>query len=183
MRLIRPSEHRPQRWKNGGGTTTEIVREPRQEPNGRNGRFLYRVSIAEVASDGPFSRFDGYDRHIMVLEGHGMRLDCGAHGAIELAPLVPRAFSGDWDVSGTLHDGPVRDFNVILDRAALRGSLEVVRTAGVIRADICILHILTGPDAGDTLVAEGQLEIPDGVTAASVRLFSAAAARDGAGRA
>lgn len=166
MRRIRPSDHRVQPWKNGGGTTTEIVREP-----AAGGAFLYRISIADVASNGPFSRFDGYDRHIMVLEGKGMRLDCGAHGMLDLEPLAPRFFSGDWDVTGTLVEGPVRDFNLIVDRSRMRSSLEVVSNGGRIQADVCILHILAGPDAGDTLIEEGELVIPTGVTAASARLF------------
>lgn len=170
MRIIHPSEHRPQRWKNGGGTTTEIVREPPVDA-APGDRFLYRVSIADVASDGPFSIFEGYDRHIMLLSGHGMRLDGGEHGVIELTRHEPRAFSGDWAVTGTLRDGPVRDFNLMVDRARLRASLEVVATAGVVRADICIVYVLEGPGAGDTYVGEGSLEIPDGVTAASARLF------------
>ena len=122
MRRIRPSEHRVQRWKNGGGTTTEIVREPAD-----GDRFLYRVSIADVASDGPFSVFEGYDRHIMVLEGNGMRLEGGPHGEIVLRKDEPRAFSGDWAVTGYLVDGPVRDFNLMVDRARLN---EVVGTIG-----------------------------------------------------
>lgn len=109
-------------WRNGGGTTTEIVVEPSGEE-----RFLYRVSIADVASDGPFSRFDGYDRHIMLLEGRGMSLDCGAHGKIDLALLEPRSFSGDWDVVGSLVEGAVRDFNLMVDRGGARSSLDVLR--------------------------------------------------------
>lgn len=166
MRRIHPSEHRVQPWKNGGGTTTEILREPASGDS-----FLYRVSIADVASDGPFSRFEGIDRHIMVLEGKGMRLDCGAHGMLDLKPLEPRFFDGDWTVTGALVDGPVRDFNLMVDRSRMKSSLEVVRTPGIVRADICILHILAGPDAGDTLLSEKELEIPPGVTAASARLF------------
>jgi environmental stress-induced protein Ves len=164
VRVIRPFEHRPQRWKNGGGTTTEILREPAE------GAFVFRVSIADVASDGPFSRFDGYDRHIMLLEGAGMHLDCGEHGTIVLTRNEPRAFSGDWDVTGTLVQGPVRDFNLMVDRARFRSTLEVMTAAGLVHADVCILHILAGPGAGDTHVNEGSLVVPNGVTAAIARL-------------
>lgn len=120
MRLIRSSEYRVMPWKNGGGTTNEILVEP-----GAGDRYRYRVSIADVASDGPFSRFDGYDRHIVLLEGAGMTLDAGANGRIELLPFVPHAFSGDWDVTGRLKDGPVRDFNLIVDRSYATASLDV----------------------------------------------------------
>ena len=155
-------------WRNGGGTTTEIAIAPEGAALAGE-RFLYRVSIADVARDGPFSRFEGYDRHIMLLAGGGMTLDCGAHGLIELrAPFEPCAFSGDWDVEGALAAGPVRDFNVIVDRARASSTLEVRLLAGpeVIACDsgsVCIVHIVSGTLAdaaeGDTLVAHAPLEL------------------------
>ena len=160
MRRIVPAEYRQMPWRNGGGTTTEIVVAPEA------GRFVHRVSIADVASDGPFSRFDGHDRHIMLLEGAGMTLDCGVHGTIDLrTPREPRTFSGDWDVMGRMVSGPVRDFNLIVDRARATGSLEVraladPETLACPPGTTCIVHLLDGAleeaAAGETLVAEGE---------------------------
>lgn len=142
-------------WKNGGGTTTEIVVVPAD-----GSRFTHRLSIADVAHDGPFSRFAGYDRHIMLVSGAGMVLDCGVHGRISLAqPLAPRSFSGDWEVHGTLLAGPCRDFNLIVDRAHAASSLDVVRIeagSGVRpSAGSTYLHVLEGSlgeaGAGDTI--------------------------------
>ena len=158
-------------WRNGGGSTTEITVAP--EGAGLSGeRFLYRVSIADVASDGPFSRFDGYDRHIMLLDGAGMTIDCGAHGRIVLTkPCEPRAFSGDWDVVGTLVAGPVRDFNVIVDRARASATLVVRRVDSPQHVPcspgtVCIVHViegeLAGAAAGDTLVGDAPFELVPG---------------------
>jgi environmental stress-induced protein Ves len=155
MRRLTPHDYRRMPWRNGGGTTMELAVEP-----GSSSRFLHRVSVADVASDGPFSRFEGYDRHIMLLEGAGMALDCGAEGRIDLAdPFVPRRFSGDWDVYGTLVRGPVRDFNVIVDRTRATSSLEVrVLEAAweIAEGAQWIVHVLEGSledaDAGDTLI-------------------------------
>src|SRR5947209_7321114 len=104
-------------WKNGGGSTTEIAIFP--EGSGVSGeRFQWRVSIADVVADGPFSRFPGYDRHIMVIEGAGMTLEVEDHGEIDLSrPFLPMSFSGDRDVQGRLNHGPVRDFNLIVARS------------------------------------------------------------------
>jgi environmental stress-induced protein Ves len=172
-------------WRNGGGTTTELVIEP-ASAGLAGARFLYRVSIADVATDGPFSRFAGYDRHIMLLEGAGMTLDCGAHGRIALAaPFEPRSFSGDWDVAGALVAGAVRDFNVMVDRARASATLEVrsVDEAGpgatplslpAAPGGACIVHVIAGAladaAAGDTLVA-------DGTEAHELRLAPVGAAR------
>lgn len=160
MRRIVPAEYRRMPWRNGCGTTTEIVVVTEGD------RFVHRVSVADVAIDGPFSRFDGYDRHIMLPPGRGMTLDAGAHGIIELRePLSPRVFSGDWAVVGTLVDGPVRDFNLIVDRARATASLDVCELADpatLVGAPetTCIVHVidgqLQGAAAGDTLVAEGE---------------------------
>jgi len=177
-------------WRNGGGTTTEILIAP--EGTSVSGeRFLYRVSIADVASDGPFSRFDGYDRHIMLLGGAGMTLDCAAHGRIELhAPFEPHSFSGDWEVDGALVGGAVRDFNLMVDRARATSSLvaEVLEGPRWLPCEpghVCIVHMiegaLAGADEGDTLVADGPLElVPRGTARVRVAIARIAPVLEGA---
>lgn len=167
-RRLTPADYRRMPWRNGGGMTTEIAIAP-QGASVSGERFVYRVSIADVASDGPFSRFEGYDRHIMLLAGAGMTLDCGAQGRIELtAPFEPRAFSGDWDVHGALVAGAARDFNVIVDRSRAAATLEgrVVEHAEAIACEpgtVCIVHIidgeLTGADRNDTLIHGAPFEL------------------------
>lgn len=153
-------------WRNGGGITTEIAISPTDL--GPSERFLYRVSIADVATDGRFSLFEGYDRHIMLLSGTGMTLGCGEHGSIALRPFVPRTFSGDWEVHGTLESGAVRDFNLIVDRARAVGTLDMrwledPETISCAADETCILHMIEGhadgADAGDTLVADGPFDL------------------------
>jgi uncharacterized protein len=181
MRRLTTNDYRRMPWRNGGGTTTEIVVEP--EGIGLGGeRFLYRVSIADVASDGPFSRFPGYDRHIMLLDGGGMTLDCGVHGRIALAaPFEPQSFSGDWDVHGTLFAGAVRDFNVIVDRSRASSSLTVVLLAkrepvGFDPGTVCVVHVIAGALAsaaeGDTIVANAPFElVPLGLARVALALI------------
>lgn len=126
MNILRREDYKVMPWKNGGGITTEIWVSPKG--SGLAGTpFQWRVSIADVASDGLFSKFPGYDRHIMLLEGQGMRLDTEENGPIDLALYRPAAFSGDWAVTGKLIDGPVRDFNLMVARDFGRGSLGCQR--------------------------------------------------------
>ena len=54
MRIIRPADLVRMPWKNGGGETTEIAVSP--EAAGLD-RFDWRVSMARVARNGPFSEF------------------------------------------------------------------------------------------------------------------------------
>ena len=119
MKVLRPDDYRVMPWKNGGGTTTELYAFPTAPP------FQWRVSIAEVSRDGPFSRFEGYDRQIMTVTGNGVMLEGGPHGPIDVtARFEPRGFSGDWNISGRLVDGPVQDFNLITRRASCTGRLR-----------------------------------------------------------
>ena len=117
------------RWKDGGGWTSEVAVRP-----GEGDEFAWRISIAEIETDGDFSRFPGVDRSILVLDGPGMILDV-AGAAVDLRANGPAlAFSGEDAVHCRLPAGPNRDFNVMtrrgqyvhtLARCALGGSLEL----------------------------------------------------------
>ncbi|MDP1700966.1 MAG: HutD family protein [Aestuariivirga sp.] len=119
MRVIGPSEYRAMPWKNEGGVTTEIWASP------PSGTFEWRVSIATVNSDGAFSTFNGYERHIMTLSGEGMVLDIEGRGKFTLEPLQPFSFSGDARVHGSLLQGAVLDFNLMVRREFGFGTLRV----------------------------------------------------------
>ena len=106
-------------WKNGGGVTMEIFASP------PSGDFAWRVSIATVNADGPFSIFAGYERHIMTLSGEGMVLDIEGRGKFNLEPLKPFSFSGDAQVHGSLLQGPAQDFNLMVRRDFGSGTLRV----------------------------------------------------------
>ncbi len=124
LRLRGPEAFRTTPWRNGGGVTTELAIAP--EGATVSDAFGWRLSAAQVASSGPFSRFEGCDRTLLLLEGEGMDLDHGAHGQAAMArPFEPVRFSGDWDTTGTLRGGPCRDFNVITRREAWRHDLQV----------------------------------------------------------
>src|SRR5579859_6225442 len=111
--LIRPEAYRVMPWRNGQGTTAEIALEP-----GDGGRFRWRLSIADVAASGPFSDFAGYDRVIAVVGGAGMRLAVAGRPPIELTQASePYAFAGEAATECTLLQGPIRDFNLMTDRA------------------------------------------------------------------
>jgi environmental stress-induced protein Ves len=126
MRILRQEDYKVMPWKNGGGITTEIWVSPEGSGLAR-APFDWRVSIADVAIDGPFSKFAGYDRHIMLLDGQGMRLETEESGRIDLDLYSPAAFSGDWTVMGKLVAGPVRDFNLMVARRFGSGSLTCQR--------------------------------------------------------
>ena len=115
-------------WKNGGGTTREIVCQP---PGAGMDGFDWRVSIATIAAAGPFSAFPGVDRVIMLLAGAGVRLHSVA-GQVDHrldTPGAPFAFAGDIALDCELLGGASTDFNVMTRRDRLRAEVRVVDAA------------------------------------------------------
>ena len=111
-RVLRTADYRRMRWKNGGGWTTELAAHPAGAES-----FDWRISIADIESDGAFSTFPNCDRYIALLEGNGMQLEFEGAPAERLDQRLRfLKFSGDWQTRGRLISGPVRDFNVIVRR-------------------------------------------------------------------
>jgi uncharacterized protein len=126
IRLLDVQDQRVMPWKNGGGITRELAVHP--EDAGLDGKpFLWRISIAEIAADGPFSAFPGYDRSIMLIAGNGMELAVQGEKPIRLSGhYEPWRFSGDVPTQCRLLDGPVRDFNVMTARGQIEHHCEVI---------------------------------------------------------
>lgn len=135
----------PTPWKNGGGSTTEIAVFP-QDADFEG--FDWRVSLATIAADGPFSAFPGVERTLVLVDGHGMTLDIdGAPTMLTKAEPVA-AFDGEAHVQAKLNRGPSTDFNVMtrLDRCWHRFGRRVLDgdSTFVARADVTVLFLAEG---------------------------------------
>lgn len=101
-------------WKNGKGKTTELA----ISKNGSMDDFDWRLSIASVTEDGPFSDFSGYERNLILLEGLGIEL---VHDAVQIdildKPLAISSFNGASKTQGKLIDGPIKDFNLMTKKS------------------------------------------------------------------
>jgi environmental stress-induced protein Ves len=125
FRRFNSIDYRRMPWKNGGGETTEIAVFPE---NAGLADFDWRISMATVASDGPFSVFPGIDRTLSILDGAGMSLFIEGREAVVLTTKSqPLPFPADAPTSATLVDGPITDLNVMTRRDSL--SHEVRRLA------------------------------------------------------
>lgn len=110
-------------WKNGGGGTREIVCQP---PGADMDNFDWRVSVATIAANGPFSVFAGVDRVIMLLDGAGVRLQgAGIDHRLD-TPGAPFAFAGDVALDCELLGGTSTDLSVMTRRSRLRADVKVV---------------------------------------------------------
>lgn len=114
-------------WKNGGGTTKEIACWP---VDSTMSDFDWRISVADIDMDGPFSVFPGIDRTIMLLNGAGVQLtaDDGSFAHTLSSPLAPFHFSGDTSLDCALLEGSTQDFNIMARRGKSHASTRIVRT-------------------------------------------------------
>jgi environmental stress-induced protein Ves len=136
----------PVPWKNGGGSTTELVIAP---PEAGFDDFDWRISLATIASDGPFSRFPGVDRTLMLVEGHGITHDIDGAARVLLCEDEPVAcFDGAAQVLAKLNHGPTTDFNIMTRRARCHhefGRRQVNGASGfATRGDVTILFLAQG---------------------------------------
>ncbi|KFG69941.1 HutD family protein [Microvirga sp. BSC39] len=144
-RIIRSEDLVRVPWKNGGDTTAEVAAFP--EGSGF-GTFGWRISMADVRSDGPFSVFPGIDRTLIVVEGGGIELDVEGV-AFQLDRTSPKlSFSGDDITSGRLLAGPIRDLNVMTRRGQFRHRTRFVESGVALLAEetgVAFLVALDGP--------------------------------------
>lgn len=133
FRVLRARDYRRMPWKNGGGETTEIAVFPE---NADLAGFGWRISMATVASDGPFSVFPGIDRTLSILSGEGMTLDIAGRAPVVLTrSSAPLAFPADTATSAQLVSGPITDLNVMTRRGQWSHQVEHRRFEGEHRLD------------------------------------------------
>lgn len=125
IEVIAPDQFITTRWRNGQGSTSEILRENLQD----NDAFAWRISKAAVTEDGRFSDFSGYDRTLVLLDGKGMRLEHEFSQSQELLePLELSRFSGAETTAATLVDGPISDFNVMTNPGLFSADVSCVNS-------------------------------------------------------
>lgn len=150
MRLIRHADLKPLPWKNGGGITREVaIFPPGADMNG----FLWRVSMAQIASDGPFSIFPGVDRILYLLSGGGLGLRVAGRDHA-LRPGERLDFPADAAAEAWLQDGPVEDLNIMVDRSRVHVEVREQRIDGD-------LSLQLPTPASILFVREGEVSVPD----------------------
>ncbi|MBS0214769.1 MAG: HutD family protein [Proteobacteria bacterium] len=184
-RILRSNDSTRQPWANGAGSTRELIQWP-----GDGQVWQWRLSIADVDRDAPFSGFPGVDRILVLLSGDGLVLRfADGHEERLDTPFACARFPGEAELSGGPIDGPTTDFNLMWRRdrfdaelwvRPLVGSLQLFASPG----ETWALHVAAGHvdgddglhlDAGDTLVSSDDgsarhLRLDGAGTALLVRL-------------
>lgn len=120
--VIPADARQPKPWRNGRGTSSWIY-----GTEGRDGSIGWEISIADLNQDADFSDYTGFDRIFTPLSGQVALAFDG--GAFEDCPLLtPCAFRGETPTRCRVR-APGQALNVITDRSAHRGAVEVLHLA------------------------------------------------------
>jgi uncharacterized protein len=153
--VVRSADVAAQSWGTGAGTTRALL----CADDG-----AWRVSLADVDRDGPFSPFPGRHRLLTVVDGPVLVLLVdGVETLVE--PRRPFAFDGGAQVSASVPEGPVRVLNVIADPALAPfvTVLELGRSSALPLADDQAALVLQGRvQAGDAEAAAYDLVVGPG---------------------
>lgn len=169
--VIRWSDRSPRTWKNGGGSTTELAVWP---TGAALDDFEWRLSVAEVASDGPFSEFAGMDRTLVLLDGQGIGLEIDGTMKTLTEGLRVAGFPGDSATAGHLLAGPIHDLNVMTQRGAWRHVVSFV-APGNFRSDAPMWFLFCPAPDGAAVTVDGEQF--------ALRAYDAVAAEGAAGQA
>ena len=145
-------------WRNGGGVTRELLAWPDPQD------WQVRISVADIAQDGPFSAVPGRERWFAVLEGAGVELRLAGQAKL-LPPGVPLRFDGAVAVDCRLPAGPTRDLNLMAPpgRAQMRPLVPGDRVQGDARRRLLALY--AHQQAAALLFGGVALELPAGTLA------------------
>jgi environmental stress-induced protein Ves len=163
-------------WKNGGGETCEIAVFP---PGAGIEDFDWRISMATVVEDGPFSVFEGIDRTLFILEGDGVELTFEEGKVETIGAKGHLSFPADVSTHAKLLGDAVTDLNIMSRRSNVRHKANKFDLTGLTTVDLispvtllfCIsgnLAFATGQRTEDLGVADCMILCDDQVNSVSV---------------
>lgn len=121
MKFLRARDQQVVPWKNGGGLTREVASGTGDKAGAG---FLWRVSMATISKDGPFSEFTGIDRTIALMQGDPVLLRSDMQEVRLAKDGEPYAFNGELPVIAKLTGTGTTNLNVMTRRGHCRHSLK-----------------------------------------------------------
>ena len=159
IRILRAADRIATPWKNGGGVTRDVAVWP--EGTGIED-FGWRVSIADVRSAGPFSKFENVDRIMLILEGR-LAMTVGDRKVELQRGSPPFAFPGDVPSSGAPLDGAVTDLNIMTRRGRWAAHVRYTREAGLAHRNGQTLIVTPSPTIVTVHAERHELQSLDAV--------------------
>ena len=143
-------------WANGRGTSYEIASDRNEA-----GEWTWRLAMAPVNEDGPFSRIECVNRFLAVVEGAGMLLSVDRK-KLQCLPMQVVRFRGDARTEATLTEGPIMDINLMVRRKEADGEMAIVSTAGLLNSASIVVAVGGSAQAkcGESII---ELELHDSI--------------------
>lgn len=118
----------------------------------------WRISLADVERDGPFSVFAGQHRVLTLVDGPVLSLDVDGETHV-VEPQRPFAVPGDAEVVGSVPEGPVRALDVVTDPGvtAYVTVLELGRSSSLPLAADQVAYVVKGTDQGTLVTGPGEV--------------------------
>jgi environmental stress-induced protein Ves len=114
---------------------------------------LWRVSIAEIAENAPFSTFAGIDRHFLVAIGSCVHLSIGS-AERKLRRGEQASFTGEDVVAARVRETPARCLNLMTRRGFCEGGLTVRHHDGRVSLDATAVAVILLE--GGAMTSDGQ---------------------------
>ena len=167
------SDYQAMPWRNGAGVTHEIAID---DSSGESeAPFLWRLSMADLAGDGPFSEIADVDRILVLLEGEDVLLTIAGAAPEPLAEHEAIAFPGDVTTSLTMAPGSGRDLNLMWDRTRVQGMVDILNIGDTLQIELLDIPELSGTVS---IGPDGTLYLPrlralyvEGLTVEELRYF------------
>ena len=119
MNILALNQVPPQAWRNGGGSTRELLAWPHA------GDWQLRVSVATIEHSGAFSRFDGVQRWFAVIDGKGVSLALPGGTLVQTSADEALCFDGEAAPLCHLLDGATTDLNLMVQRGSGVGQMQL----------------------------------------------------------
>ena len=124
VRHLRFADYRVTPWKNGAGVTREIAAAAASV--GSETPPDWRISMATITEDAPFSTFPGIARTLGVVDGAGIELVVAGRTRLLRIGDAPEEFAGDIPASARPLQGPVLDLNLMVDPSRTMGQMRPI---------------------------------------------------------
>jgi uncharacterized protein len=123
MNIVRLGDSAPHAWRNGGGSTRELLAWPLARATSTD--WQLRVSVATIAHSGAFSAFADVQRWFAVIAGAGVSLALPGGVVMQKQGDPPLCFEGEAAPMCHLLDDATSDLNLMLHRDAGSGRMEL----------------------------------------------------------
>jgi environmental stress-induced protein Ves len=124
-------------WANGRGVSYEVARD-----NDAAGEWRWRLAIAPITEDGPFSPLPGVHRELTLIDGDGLVLTIDGN-MVGCHPGHVVRFAGYSHTHAALTQGPVVDLNVMsredapMTTSIVRGPTTIESCAALVAISTC----------------------------------------------